>query len=140
MRTAKLLKNRWAAGLDNEKIMELKIFEEKNQKIAEIKSDKIVIKTPQDALDVMADASYYEARSLILREKNLSPEFFDLRTRVAGEILLKFSNYMVKMAIIGEFEKYKSESLKAFIWESNKGKQIFFVPDRETAIAKIIGQ
>ena len=140
MRTAKLLKNRWAAGLDNEKIMELKILEEKNQKIAEIKSDKIVIKTPQDALDVMADASYYEARSLILREKNLSPEFFDLRTRVAGEILLKFSNYMVKMAIIGKFEKYKSESLKAFIRESNKGKQIFFAPDRETAIAKIIGQ
>ena len=76
--------------------MELNILEEKNQKIAEIKSDEIVIKTPQDALDVMADASYYEARSLILREKNLSPEFFDLRTRVAGEILQKFSNYMVK--------------------------------------------
>ena len=118
--------------------MELKILEEQNQKIAEIKSDEIVIKTPQDALDLMADASYYEARSLILREKHLSPEFFDLRTRVAGEILQKFSNYMVKMAIIGEFEKYKSESLKAFMRESNQGKQIFFVPDRETAITKII--
>ena len=123
--------------------MELKILEEKNQKIAEIKSDEIVIKTPQDALDVMADASYYEARSLILREKNLSPEFFDLRTRVAGEILQKFSNYMVKIAIIGEFEKYKSESLKAFIRESNKGKQNFLFqigkqPSQKSLDSKII--
>ena len=47
---------------------------------------------------------------------------------------------MVKLAIIGEFEKYKSESLKAFIRESNQGKQVFFVSDRDTAIAKIIGE
>ena len=119
--------------------MELKILEKKKQKIAEIKSDEIVIKTPQDALDIMADASYYEARSLIIREKNLSPEFFDLRTRIAGEIIQKFSNYIVKIAIIGDFEKYKSESLKAFIRESNRGRQIFFVPDREIAIAKLHG-
>lgn len=120
--------------------MELKILEEKNHKIAEINSDETVIKTPQDALDIMADASYYEVRSLILREKNLVPEFFDLRTRLAGEILQKFSNYRFQMAIIGEFKKYKSESLKAFIRESNQGKQVFFVSDRDTAIAKIIGE
>jgi len=120
--------------------MELKILEKKKQKIAEIKSDEIVIKTPQDALDIRADAGYYEARSLIIREKNLSPEFFDLRTRIAGEILHKFSNYMVKMAIIGDFEKYRSESLKAFIRESTRGKQIFNVPDREIAIEKILGE
>ena len=120
--------------------MEIIIIEAKKQKIAEIKSDEIVIKTPQNALDIMAEASYYEASSLILREKNLSPEFFDLKTKVAGEILQKFSNYMVKMAIIGEFGKYKSESLKAFMRESNQGKQIFFVGDREAAIQKLIGQ
>ena len=119
--------------------MELKILEEKNIKIAEIKSDGIVINTPQDALDLMAEADYYGARSLILMENNFAPEFFDLSTKIAGEILLKFSNYRVKMAVIGEFEKYKSKSLKAFIKESNKGNLIFFVPDRRTAIAKIKG-
>lgn len=53
-----------------------------NQKIAEIKSDEIVINTTQDALDIMADAKYYGATSLILMEKNFSPEFFDLSTKV----------------------------------------------------------
>lgn len=120
--------------------MELIIIEEKNHKIAEIISDDIVIKTPQDALDLMAEAEYFQARSLILKEMNLSPEFFDLRTGVAGEILLKFANYRVKLAVIGEFKKYKSRSLEAFIRESNRGKQISFVPDRGTAIASIIGK
>ena len=71
--------------------MELNIIDEKHQRVAEIISDDILLKTTQDALDIMAAAGYHEARSLILREMNLSPEFFDLKTRVAGEILQKFS-------------------------------------------------
>jgi hypothetical protein len=120
--------------------MELKIFEVKKQKIAEIESQEISINDTQDALDIMANAGYQGARSIILKEINLGPEFFELRTGVAGEILLKFSNYRVKLAIIGEFDKYKSKSLRALISESNRGNQIFFVPDRDTAVTRIIGQ
>lgn len=117
--------------------MELKIFEVDQQKIAEIESRQLVIHDAQDALDIMADASYLEASSLILYETNLNPAFFELRTGFAGEILLKFTNYRMKLAVIGEFEKYKSNSLQAFMSESNKGNQIFFVPDRETAIVRL---
>lgn len=117
--------------------MELKIIEVNQQKIAEIDTDRFVIYDAQDALDIMADASYLEASSLILYETNLNPAFFELRTGFAGEILLKFTNYRMKLAVIGEFEKYKSNSLQAFMSESNKGNQIFFVPDRETAIVRL---
>jgi len=117
--------------------MELKIFEVDQQKIAEIESRQLVIHDAQDALDIMADASYLEASSLILYETNLNPAFFELRTGFAGEVLLKFTNYRMKLAVIGEFEKYKSNSLQAFMSESNKGNQIFFVPDRETAIVRL---
>jgi hypothetical protein len=119
--------------------MELKIFEINQQKIAEINSEEIVINDVQEALDLMADAGYYEARCIILSEMNLKPEFFELRTGMAGELLQKFSQYNVKLAIIGEFEKYQSKSLKAFIVESNRGNQIFFVPDRDTATARLSG-
>jgi hypothetical protein len=119
--------------------MELKIIEANNQKIAEIVSDDIVINDTQGALDLMAEAGYYQAKCIILSEFNLKPDFFELRTGMAGEILQKFSQYSVKLAIIGEFEKYKSKSLKAFIVESNRGNQIFFVPDRDTAIARLSG-
>jgi len=45
----------------------------------------------------------------------------------------------MKLAVIGTFEKYQSKSLQAFIRESSRGRQFFFVPDRETAIAKLTG-
>ena len=118
--------------------MELIIFDVQKHKIAEIISEGIVINNAQDALDIMANAGYQGARSIILYEKNLRPEFFELQTGMAGEILQKFSNYRVKIAIIGEFEKYKSKSLKAFIVESNRGNLVFFVPDKDTAIARIM--
>ena len=119
--------------------MELKIFEVNQQKIAETISDGVVIKDTQDALDIMANADYQGARSIIVYEQHLKPEFFALQTGLAGEILQKYANYKMKLAVVGEFEKFKSNSLQAFIVESNRGELAFFVPDRETAIAKIIG-
>ena len=120
--------------------MEINIIEARGRKIVEVVSAEVVLSTPQDALDLMSEARYsYQASDLILHESNISPDFFDLRTRVAGEILLKFSNYQIRLAIIGDFEKYKSQSLQAFIRESNRGDQIFFVPDQEMAIARLAG-
>lgn len=43
----------------------------------------------------------------------------------------------MKITIIGYFSVYTSKSLKDFIYESNKGKDIFFLPDEKKAIPKI---
>jgi hypothetical protein len=117
--------------------MALILFEASQQTIAEPDTERLVIDDPQDALDLMANASYQGASSVILYETNLNPAFFDLRSGLAGEIMLKFTNYWMKLAVIGEFEKYPSKSLQAFIAESNRGKQFFFVPDRGTALQKL---
>jgi len=60
-----------------------------------------------------------------------------LTTKLAGEILQKFINYDVKLAIVGDFSVYTSKSLKAFIYECNKGKDIFFLSDENQAIGKL---
>jgi hypothetical protein len=39
-------------------------------------------------------------RGLILSEADLGPDFFDLRTGLAGELMQKFVNYRVRVAII----------------------------------------
>ncbi|MCB0197727.1 MAG: DUF4180 domain-containing protein [Anaerolineae bacterium] len=117
--------------------MEVTILEIKQQKIAEVIADDIVINTAQDALDMMVEAGYYDARSVILYEQNIHPDFFELQTGLAGEILQKYVNYQMKLAVVGTFEKFESKSLQAFIIESNKGNLAFFVPDRDTAIAKL---
>jgi hypothetical protein len=42
----------------------------------------------------------YDAEGMIFREEDLSPEFFDLRTGLAGELFQKFTNYGKKLAIV----------------------------------------
>jgi hypothetical protein len=40
------------------------------------------------------------AGGIVLDEKDLSPDFFDLRTGFAGEVLQKFTNYRARLAIV----------------------------------------
>ncbi len=106
-------------------------------RIAEVKSAGIVIGQTQDALDLMANADYLGARKIMIREEHLDPAFFDLKTGMAGEILQKFTNYRVQLAIIGDFSKYPGKSIRDFIFESNRYGRINFVSSREEAIEKL---
>ncbi|MDD4645730.1 MAG: DUF4180 domain-containing protein [Bacteroidales bacterium] len=45
---------------------------------------------------------YHGFDRMIIHEKNITPEFFDLKNRMAGEILQKFSNYRIRLAIVGD--------------------------------------
>ncbi len=105
--------------------------------LAELISDEIVIIEPQDALDIMAEAGYMGSDKLIFHEKNIGSDFFDLKSRLAGEILQKFSNYRVQLAIVTDPSKFTSKSLQDFIRESNKMGRIFFVSSRDDAIKKL---
>ena len=117
--------------------MELKIFEHNHHKVAQIVAEGVVINTMADALDIIANANYQEAMGLIVSEQNLDGDFFDLSTGLAGDILQKCANYRMKLAIVGDFDKFQSKSFKAFMVECNRGKAVFFMPDEETALSKI---
>ena len=105
--------------------------------ISELKDMNFMISEAQDILDLMVDAASENCNRMIIREQNLNPDFFRLQTGLAGEILQKFSNYNFRLAIIGEFDKYKSKNLQDFIRESNKGNMIFFVSSFEEALSKL---
>lgn len=119
--------------------MNLKFIEANGFTIAEVISDGVVIHTTQDALDLIANAGYEGASYVILRENSFKPAFFDLKTGMAGEVLQKFTNYRMGIAIVGDFNNIESESLKAFITECNRGRQVAFVPDRDAALTKLTG-
>ncbi|SEN53214.1 DUF4180 domain-containing protein [Paenibacillus sp. OV219] len=107
-----------------------------SSKVAIIESEDVVIGSVQDALDLMATVSYnYDGCYKILIHKSAVAEpFFDLSTKLAGDILQKFTNYKVNLAIVGDFSEYSSKSLKDFIYESNQGKQFFFLLDEMAAL------
>ncbi len=118
--------------------MKINLIEIKGNYIAEIISDTVVIKNSQNALDLMANCDYQGARKIIINEKNIIPDFFDLKTGIAGEILQKFVNYDVQLAIVGDFSKYSSKSLRGLIYESNKKGRINFVKSISEAKDKLL--
>ncbi|MFM9984639.1 MAG: DUF4180 domain-containing protein [Flavobacteriales bacterium] len=103
-------------------------------KIAEVLSPEIIIGNAEDGLQLLGDIYYQDFDKIIIYEKNITPDFFQLETGIAGEILQKFSNYRVRLAIVGDFSKYLGNSLKDFIFESNKVGQINFVGSKMEAI------
>ena len=105
-----------------------------NIKIAELISEVILINNLQDGLDLLGNIYYQDYDKLIIHKKNITADFFDLRNGIAGEILQKFSNYRVRLAIVGDYSNYTSKSLNDFIYESNKGRHINFVGSTAEAI------
>jgi hypothetical protein len=111
---------------------------ENGMEIALVHSNEILINDTQSALDLMATIRYQTGCDRFVLDKSvISEDFFDLKTGLAGEVLQKFINYQVKVAIVGDFSMYSSKSLKDFIYESNKGKDVFFSPNEKQAIERL---
>lgn len=103
--------------------------------VAALAESGAVITTGQDAIDLLGDASYQEYQAVLLEAGQLAPEFFDLSSGLAGEVLQKFSNFRMRLAIVGDFHDVTSESLRAFIRESNRSGQVVFAPGKAEALA-----
>ncbi|MBA9084258.1 hypothetical protein FHR92_000712 [Fontibacillus solani] len=106
--------------------------------IAVVSGSGVLIEDIQSALDLIATVQYETGcNRIVIHKASISESFFDLKTRLAGEILQKFINYSVKAAIVGDFSVYSSKSLKDFIFECNNGRDIFFLPTEEEAIERL---
>ena len=103
--------------------------------VAELMTGTANISSPGDILDIMGEVGYQGYAKLILHAADLSAEFFDLRTGLAGEVLQKFSNYRMQLAIVGDFSHLKSRSWRDFIRESNRGRTVSFLPTLEEALS-----
>lgn len=118
--------------------MNINLIENKNLKIAvETTKDQLIF-DDQSALDYLMTINYeYGCNCIVLNKENFVEEFFDLSTKIAGDVVQKIVNYNMKVAIIGDFSNYKSKSLNDFIYECNKGKYLFFVETQSEAIEKL---
>ncbi len=102
---------------------------------AVVNSENTVITDVQSALDLLmtikCDA---DTKNIVISKKLITENFFILSTGLAGEILQKFINYGGRVAIYGDYSHYSSKPLKDFIYESNKGKDVFFAATEAEAI------
>lgn len=108
--------------------------------IVVVSGDEMVIVDTQSALELAMTVKYETGAERIAIDKDaVCEDFFILSTGLAGEILQKFMNYHVKVAVYGDYSHYTSRPLKDFIYESNHGKDFFFVSTKEEAVQKLAG-
>ena len=118
--------------------MQTNVTARNGRQIAVATAEGKLLETVQDALDLMATVCYETGCERIALYKGAVAEaFFILSTRLAGEILQKFVNYHMKLAIISDYSRYTSKPLKDFIRESNAGNDVFFVLSLEDALDRL---
>ena len=102
---------------------------------AAVTGGEVVIRDAQSALDLLMCAAYEAGtKNIVISRSQIAEEFFHLSTGLAGEKKKKYINYGGRIAIYGNDLHSASEPLKDFIYESNKGKSVFFVSTREEAV------
>lgn len=99
-----------------------------------------VITDAASALDLAMTVRYETGAERIAIDKSvIAEDFFILSTGLAGEILQKWINYHIKAAVWGDYSRYTSKPLRDFIYESNQGKDFFFVETQEEALERLAG-
>lgn len=93
------------------------------------------------ATEVVGDAAWGQAELVVIPVERLTDDFFELKTRLAGEITQKFVNYRLRLAIVGDIESRLAESVSLAAWvaESNRGRQLWFVPSLDALEERLQG-
>ncbi|TDC40938.1 DUF4180 domain-containing protein [Micromonospora sp. KC213] len=96
------------------------------------------VATEQDALDLIG-AAFLGAQVVAVPTARLDESFFTLGTGFAGEVMQKFVNYRLRLAVVGDISRHlaTSAALRALVHESNRAEHIWFVPDLDALDARL---
>jgi len=97
--------------------------------------------SPQSALDVMGETYGQDIDMIAIPAARFDPDFFRLRTRMAGEFIQKLQNYRLRLAILGDISPFiaQSDALRDFVYETNKSGHHLFVGDEQDLAVKVKG-
>lgn len=86
----------------------------------------------RDASDIIGEAFSARPDFIVIGVGRLGAGFLDLKTGLLGEVLQKFVNYEMRVVILGDVSAAaaRSKPLRDFIGETNRGRQVWFMPDK----------
>jgi hypothetical protein len=118
--------------------MKVQCYELGGLRVAEFPGAGPQLERDSQALEIISEASACQAELIVIPVEHLSGDFFQLKTRVAGEILQKFVTYRKRLAILGDISAHlkESSSLRDFVYECNAGTAIWFVNTLEELAEK----
>lgn len=93
----------------------------------------------RDSSELISLAWEHQATLVAIPAERLGDAFFQLSTGMAGELVQKFANYRIRLAILGDISGHlaSSNALRSFVYESNLGSHLWFVEDREALEARL---
>lgn len=85
----------------------------------------------RDALDLIGESLGYGADLVLVPVERLADDFFQLKTRVDGQMIQKFVQYRRRLVILGDISQpvAQSKSFRDFVYEANRGNHVWFVTD-----------
>ena len=89
--------------------------------------------------DLLSMCYTHQCNLILLDDTNLSDDFFDLRSGLAGAAMQKFANYQVRVAVLLPTNAHHNERFKELMYEMNQSNQIRFYDDRDAAEAWLTG-
>jgi len=110
--------------------MEYRLVTKPNGLYIECLPDSELLDSENRALDLVAACGEASTTNLMIHAANLTPDFYQLKTGLAGNILLKFSNYHLRVAAVLTEELVNQGRFREMALETNRGShfRIFYNP------------
>jgi hypothetical protein len=114
-------------------MLSTKFYELHGVRVLECVPDGSKLQTYNDAVELIGKTFGNHATLIVIPVECLNDEFFQLKTRIAGELIQKFVQYRRRLVIVGDISGFLAESsaLRAFVNESNRGKEVWFLATLE---------
>jgi PadR family transcriptional regulator AphA len=113
--------------------MNYRVVEQGRKKYIECVPSVKCIENERDALELVVICGENETNRLMLHAENLTEDFYQLRTGVAGEILQKFATYFVKVAAVLSPELVNQGRFRDMVLEANRGRHFHVFYEHEKA-------
>ncbi|MDF2511112.1 MAG: putative transcriptional regulator [Herbinix sp.] len=123
---------------ENVSKMNYQVNEIDNKKYIELNSAVEPLCKEEDALDLIALCWEHETSEIMLHSEALSQDFFNLKTKFAGNFIQKFINYNIKVAAVFPQEMVQKGRFREMALETNKGNHFRMYETKEEAQAWLL--
>ncbi|MFT3710482.1 MAG: DUF4180 domain-containing protein [Archangium sp.] len=110
-----------------------------SKRVLFVSTEGPLLAAERDVLDLIGATFGQEIDTVAIPAARLGPDFFSLRSGLAGAVTQKFVNYQLRLAIVGDVSTHvrASDAFRDWVIESNRGRQLWFVADQAELISRL---
>lgn len=114
-------------------------FEAGGIRVARLAAEGPPLGSERDATDIIGSLFGLRVDLVAIPADRLDGGFFRLATGMAGAFVQKFVTYGYQLAVVGDIGGFtaRSETLRAFVAESNKGRHLWFVDSDDALVGRL---